>query len=598
MTTDPGGKFLYVANKGSGNISAFKISNTTGVLTAVSGSPFAAGTSPAALRVDPSGKFLYVANSGSDSVSAYTINTASGALTEISGSPFATGLTPAGLAIAASGKFVYTANGGSNDVSGFSLNTSTGVLTAISGSPFAAGAKPSAIALAPMDKFAYVTNSSSNNVSEYTINSATGALTAVSGSPVATGTAPSAVAVDPSAKFVFTSNKNSNDISTFSIGPTGGLTALIPGHNMARKGPAALVVSTGSAPITYTPTFAYVANFGLGATAVPAFSVNPTSGELTTLLSSPFGTGEPERLASAPNGKFLYTANHDGSNTIGEFSINSTTGALTSLGTAPTGSGQTFVTVDPTSRFVYTVGGNIDGVFAYLINQTTGVLTKISGSPFTSKISAPFGLTVDPTGRFLFVVDSVTGSTPLGITVFAIDPNTVGLSVVAGSPFAPPAGALQLQAVAIDPTGRFAYLVNTAGTCCLSSYKINSSTGALTLVGSMLPGGANPQHITTDVAGKFAYMTGNDDNVFGFTIDNTTGVLTAMGKSPFLCLSCATQGLKPDTSGKFLYVADRFHVTGYAINQSTSALTELSTSPYPTGPGSDPFDITLIGTIK
>lgn len=71
-----------------------------------------------------------------------------------------------------------------------------------------------------------------------------------------------------------------------------------------------------------------------------------------------------------------------------------------------------------------------------------------------------------------------------------------------------------------------------------------------------------------------------------------------MGKSPFLCLSCATQGLKPDTSGKFLYVADRFHVTGYAINQSTSALTELSTSPYPTGPGSDPFDITLIGTIK
>lgn len=136
------------------------------------------------------------------------------------------------------------------------------------------------------------------------------------------------------------------------------------------------------------------------------------------------------------------------------------------------------------------------------------------------------------------------------------------------------------------------------GPCCLSSYKINSSSGALTLVGSTLPGGLNSQHVATDVAGKFAYMTGNDNNVFGFTIDNTTGALTAMPKSPFLCPSCGTEGLKPDTSGKFLYVADRFHVTGYSINLSTGALTELSISPYSTGPGSDAFDITLIGTIK
>jgi 6-phosphogluconolactonase (cycloisomerase 2 family) len=113
-----------------------------------------------------------------------------------------------------------------------------------------------------------------------------------------------------------------------------------------------------------------------------------------------------------------------------------------------------------------------------------------------------------------------------------------------------------------------------------------------------LPAGINPEHITTDVAGKYASVTSNDDQVFGYAIDDATGALTAIAHSPFLCPGCATQGLRAEPSGKFLYVADRFHITGYAINGSTGALTELSTSPYSTGAGSDPFAVTVIGTIK
>ena len=46
----------------------------TGTLTPITGSPFAAGLQPASVAVDPSGKFAYVANSSSNDVSAYTIN--------------------------------------------------------------------------------------------------------------------------------------------------------------------------------------------------------------------------------------------------------------------------------------------------------------------------------------------------------------------------------------------------------------------------------------------------------------------------------------------------------------------------------------------
>jgi DNA-binding beta-propeller fold protein YncE len=48
---DPTGKFAYVANYGAGNVSGFAINSTTGALTAVSGSPFAAGTNPVSVAV-------------------------------------------------------------------------------------------------------------------------------------------------------------------------------------------------------------------------------------------------------------------------------------------------------------------------------------------------------------------------------------------------------------------------------------------------------------------------------------------------------------------------------------------------------------------
>lgn len=43
------------------------------MLNEVSGSPFTAGTNPYSVTVDPSGKFVYVANYGSNDISAYII---------------------------------------------------------------------------------------------------------------------------------------------------------------------------------------------------------------------------------------------------------------------------------------------------------------------------------------------------------------------------------------------------------------------------------------------------------------------------------------------------------------------------------------------
>jgi 6-phosphogluconolactonase (cycloisomerase 2 family) len=46
VTLDPTNQFLYVANDGAANVAGFKLDASTGGLTPITGSPFAAGNLP------------------------------------------------------------------------------------------------------------------------------------------------------------------------------------------------------------------------------------------------------------------------------------------------------------------------------------------------------------------------------------------------------------------------------------------------------------------------------------------------------------------------------------------------------------------------
>ena len=160
-------RYAYVANSSDGDVSAYTISDTTskGALTQVKGSPFAAGGDPFGVAVDPTGKFAYVPNAGSDNVTACGIDASSGALTPVKGSPFAAGGDAFGVAIDPTGKFAYTANGDSDNISAYTINASSGALTPVKGSPFAAGSSPYSVVVDPKGKFVYAANGASDNVS-------------------------------------------------------------------------------------------------------------------------------------------------------------------------------------------------------------------------------------------------------------------------------------------------------------------------------------------------------------------------------------------------------------------------------------------------
>jgi 6-phosphogluconolactonase (cycloisomerase 2 family) len=95
---------------------------------------------PLSIKIDPSGKFAYVANLSSRNVSMFAINATTGLLTEI-GTPVVSGDGPVSVSIDRTGHFVYVANFISNDVTTFTINTSTGALTT-PGSHSAAGHAP------------------------------------------------------------------------------------------------------------------------------------------------------------------------------------------------------------------------------------------------------------------------------------------------------------------------------------------------------------------------------------------------------------------------------------------------------------------------
>src|SRR6516165_4170387 len=146
------GTFVYSNNDPSGapnSVSAFSVA-ANGALSAVPGSPFATGGTGVGGGLFASNRittaivkdFLYVANAGSNNVSAFSVNPATGVLTTVTGSPFATVGTAANVGISLAttpdDKFLIAANGGSANITVYSI-AANGALSPVPGSPFSGG---------------------------------------------------------------------------------------------------------------------------------------------------------------------------------------------------------------------------------------------------------------------------------------------------------------------------------------------------------------------------------------------------------------------------------------------------------------------------
>src|SRR5258708_17186658 len=128
-------------------------------------------------------------------------------------------------------------------------------------------------------------------------------------------------------------------------------------------------------------------------------------------------------------------------------------------------------------------------------------LAPVPGSPFRAR-HLPHSVAVDPTGKFAYVANAGEFGTFRGsVSAYSIGANGA-LTPVPGSPFE---AGLASHSVAVDPTGKFAYVVN-AFADTVSAFSIGTC-GALTpLSGSPFATRNNPFSVAVDPTGKFAYV--------------------------------------------------------------------------------------------
>jgi DNA-binding beta-propeller fold protein YncE len=143
-------------------------------------------------------------------------------------------------------------------------------------------------------------------------------------------------------------------------------------------------------------------------------------------------------------------------------------------------------------------------------HHTSGALTIGPSLQVTVGTDA---VTVDPLGRFLYV-DNQNGNGAVAtatVLTYTIETSTgaltaIGSGMVVGSDSTAPSDGFELVA---EPTGNYLYVISnfnySAAADNIFTLAINPTTGASSLIGSAVPIGSNPFGAVCDPSGQFLY---------------------------------------------------------------------------------------------
>jgi len=572
---DPLQRFFYVEDSNQ-TIVVYQI-GAFGSLN--SSAPAASGvTQQGPMAIDSTGSYLY-AQTGSSTITSYQINSTNGVLTQVG-----TASGPASvehLVVAPSGTVVYALS--ASPASIFAYSVKNGNLTPLTNSPFAVpiGGVPEQMAIDPSSSYLYVTEGSTDGLYGFTIGSQGDLTEMQSGTSFAVGQGPGPINVDAAGSFVYVNNR-AGDIWVYSLASGTGL--LSPVSQMRTQGHQSQVINTGASGLTFTPTALYVAIEG---GSVDQFSIDSSTGNLVP-MSTP-SLGAPNGAATVVTDPFDSYAYVPGGQ-LYSFSIAST--GLTPIGTAGAGKGASWAATDMSGSYLFATMHTDNTIWGYTL--TNGVA---SGGATATTNPGPNFITSEPTGQSFYVAE---GSDNAGnIDVFAYAASQTNLTLRGSIP-----GGVSQNSIAVDPSGRFAYSADP-GSNALWEFKVAAAGAMLSLnstqaifVGTpaSTPG---PNSVVVEPSGKFVYAPNQAlGQIFGFSIDPTTGLLTPLASGAAL----GSTGTDPvqlgvDISGQFLYCVNQGSndISIFSIDLSTGALTSVGTVQ---AGGTQPNGFALVGTRK
>ena len=308
------------------------------------------------------------------------------------------------------------------------------------------------------------------------------------------------------------------------------------------------------------------------ANTILAYREDPNSGVITLLSVSPIAAGPAvEALALHPSKKYLYAANSQ-ENDVSVFSID-TTGVLTEIDTPrqKADTAPTLLAINAAGSFLYVGNSGSNDVSVFMIDASSGNLTPV-GTPLQLGLR-PTNLQVSASGNFLYVVGAVSSGPPENVEVFSLSggvPNPVPVQVTeAGT---------NPYGLALDPSGKHLYIANSLPDNSISEFTINSD-GSLTALATIGGGTlSSPIALLIDNSGKFLYVANTGaSNLSAYAIA-TDGSLTHLAANETVATNKGPSFLASDPNGKYLFVGNSSSpaIQSFSLDPSSGALTEVS----------------------
>ena len=264
----------------------------------------------------------------------------------------------------------------------------------------------------------------------------------------------------------------------------------------------------------------------------------------------------PAFVALAPDGQHLFAVD-ESANRVLAFTVDRSTGALTSLGGRDsTSTGPTHLSVDATGRWLL-VAHYTGGRYAIFPIASDGQLGAATDSADIGG-NAHY-IAAEPSNRFVYV--PCLGANYVAQRSFDVATGKLQLLPPPAPASVPSVAGAGPRHLALRRDGKFGFVVNERNSS-VTSYAINSPTGALTAGASLstLPTGFAGNNTGAGIAitpdGNFLFTSNRGHNsIAGFAIAAATGGLTAVGHT-------STDGATPraiaiDTSGRWLIAGNQ-----------------------------------------
>ncbi len=267
------------------------------------------------------------------------------------------------------------------------------------------------------------------------------------------------------------------------------------------------------------------------------YAIAPEDGSLSLINSVEAKGSSPCYISVDGTGRFALISNYS-SGTVCMFPIRPDGGLepasdmVQHSGTGPNADRQEgphahCIVIDPNNRYAFAADLGADKIFGYRLDLRDGKLIP-NGDLDLAPGSGPRHIVFHPNGRLTFVIQELSSE----ITALAYDSENGQFEIIERVSTLPAdfAGESHCADIHVSPDGRFLYGSNR-GHDSIVIYRVDQTSGRLTLIGFESTQGSVPRNFAIDPTGTFLLAANQDsDTVVTFRIDQQTGELQDIGQ--------------------------------------------------------------------